>query len=113
MLIENFVIKEKKHKEFQDWVKSNERTLASLSKKSGMKYLGTYYYSMGTGAHVNASGCFMFELSKYSDIDSMTKLFNDPADAKMSREMTELLVSMPHSILFLRPFGEGLFYKGT
>jgi hypothetical protein len=111
--IDNFVIKEKKFKEFQDWVKANEKEFAALLKKAGITYRGTYYYALGTGAHVNAAGCFMYELSKYGDIDKSLTLFKDPTDEKMSRELTELLVSMPTSSLLLRPFGEALVYKGT
>jgi len=110
--IDNFVIKEKKYKEFQDWVKANEKNLAALAKKSGMKYRGAYYYAMGTGAHLNAGGCFMWELSKYGDIDTSLTLFKDPKDEKISRELTELLVNMPTPTLLLRPFGEALIYKG-
>ena len=113
MQIDNFVIKEKKYKEFQDWVKVNEKNLAALAKKFGAKYLGAYYYVLGTGAHVNAGGCFMYELSKYGDIDTSLTLFKDPKDEKMSRELTELLVNVPTPVLLLRPFGEALIYKGT
>ena len=110
--IDNFVIKEKKYKEFQEWVKANEKNLAALAKKAGQKYLGTYYYVLGTGSHVNAGGCFMWELSKYGDIDTSLTLFRDPKDEKISRDLTELLVSTPTPTLLLRPFGEALIYKG-
>jgi len=112
MQIDNFVIKEKKYKEFQDWIKANEGNLSKWAKKAGMKYLGTYYYVLGTGAHVNAGGCFMWELSKYGDIDTALTIFKDPTDEKISRELTELLVNMPTPSLLLRPFGEALIYKG-
>ena len=111
--IDNFVIKEKKYKEFQEWVKANEKTLAAWAKKAGVKYQGTYYYALGTGAHVNAGGCFMWELSKYGDIDTFLTLFKDPKDEKISRELTELLVNVPTPTLLLRPFGEAHIYKGT
>jgi hypothetical protein len=111
--IDNFVIKEKKYKEFQDWVKANKENLIALGKKAGQKYRGTYYYALGTGAHVNAGGCFMWELSKYGDIDTSLTLFKDPKDEKISRELNELLVNMPTSSLLLRPIGEALIYKGT
>jgi hypothetical protein len=113
MEIDNFIIKEKKWKEFQDWIKANEGRLAEWAKKAGMKYLGAYYYALGTGAHLNAMGCFMWELSKYGDIDSTMKLFKDPEDEKISKEMNELLVAMPTPMLLLRPFKEGLIYEGT
>jgi hypothetical protein len=111
--IDNFVIKEKKYKEFQNWIKANEKNLATWGKKAGMKYRGAYYYAMGTGAHLNAGGCFMWEFSKYGDIDTALTTFKDPIDEKMTRELTELLVNQPTPTLLLRPFGEALIYKGT
>ena len=111
--IDNFVIKEGKTKEFQDWVKQNEKAFAALLKKSGMRYRGTYYYALGTGAHVNAGACIMTELSKYGDIDESLKLYKDPEDERISRELTKLLVSTPTSSLLLRPIGQGKFYKGA
>jgi hypothetical protein len=111
--MDNFVVKEKKYKEFQDWVKANEENLAAWGKKVGMKYRGAYYYALGTGAHVNAGGCFMWELSKYGDIDTSLTTFKEPMDEKLSREITELLVNQPTSSLLLRPFGEALLYQGT
>lgn len=111
--IDNFIIKEKKYKEFQDWVKKNKKNLVDLGEKSGMKYRGAYYYVFGTGAHMNAGGCFMWEYSKYGDIDKAITMFKDPIDEKVSKELTELLVNMPSPVLLLRPFGEALIYKGT
>jgi len=113
MEIDNFVVKEGKYKEFQTWVKKNEKAVAAWGKKWGIKYLGTYYYALGTGAHVNAGGCFMWELSKYGDIDTGLRMFNDPEDERLTKELTALFVNVPTSTLLLRPFGEGLFYKGT
>lgn len=79
-MIDNFIIKEKKQKEFQDWIKANEETFVAMAKKMDAKYLGTYYYDMGTGAHVNANACWMWELSKYGDIDAALTMLNDPTD---------------------------------
>jgi len=110
--IDNFVIKEGKFKEFQDWLKKNEKAFAALLKKSNIKYRGTYYYALGTGAHVNAMACVMTELSKYGDIDASLKLYKDPEDERISRELMKFLVSTPTSSLLLRPIGQGLFYKG-
>ena len=111
--IDNFLIKEKKYKEFQDWIKANEENLAAWAKKAGWKYRGTYYYVLGTGAHLNAGGCFMWELSKYGDIDKLLTIFKDPVDEKLTRELTELLENIPTPSLLLRPFGEAHIYKGT
>ena len=111
--IDNLVIKEGKFKEFQDWVKRNEKAFAALLKKSGIKYRGTYYYALGTGAQMNAMACFITELSKYGDIDTSLKLYRDPEDERLSREMMKFLVATPTASLLLRPIGQGLFYKGT
>ena len=111
--IDNFVIKEGKTKEFQDWIKKNEKAFAALLKKSGMKYRGTYYYAMGTGAQMNAMACFMTEFSNYGDIDASLKLFKDPEDERISRESMKFLASTPTSSLLLRPIGQGKFYRFT
>jgi hypothetical protein len=113
MEIDNFALKEGKFEEFQKWVKKNEPAFAALAKKSGQKYLGTYYYAMGTGAQLHSAGCFMYELSKYGDIDKALTMFKDPEDERITREVLQFLDSMPTPTLLLRPFGEGLFYKGT
>ncbi len=107
------MIKEGKTEEFQKWIRKNEKAFAALMAKSGMKYRGTYYYALGTGAHVNATGCVLSELSKYGDIDASLKTFKDPEDERITRESLDFVVSMPASSLLLRPIGEGLFYKGT
>jgi hypothetical protein len=113
MEIENFVVKEGKFEEFQKWVKKNEGAFAAWGKKSGYKYLGTYYYAMGTGAQLHSHGCFMFELSRYGDIDKSLTLFKDPEDERIARESLQFMEYTPTPTLLLRPFGEGLFYKGT
>jgi hypothetical protein len=113
MEISNFAVKEGKFEEFQKWVKKNEPTFASLAKKSGHKYLGTYYYALGTGASMHSHGCFMYELSKYGDIDQSRTLFKDPENERLDKEAMEFLEYTPTPVMFLRPFGEGLFYKGT
>jgi len=111
--IDNYVVKEGKFKEFQDWVKKNEKSFAALAKKWNGKYRGTYYYVLGTGAHVNAGVAIMWELSKYGDIDESLKLYKDPENERIMKEGMKLLVSTPTPALFLRPVGQGLFYKGT
>ena len=42
----NYNIKENKVKEFQEFVKKNEKTKAAHAPK-GLKYLGTYFYVLG------------------------------------------------------------------
>jgi len=114
MGMDNFVLKEGKFEEFQKWMKKNEGAFAALLKKSGQKYLGTYYYALGTGAQLHSIGCVMYELSKYGDIDTSRTLFKDPEDERITRELVQFVdFSVPTPTLLLRPFGEGLFYKGT
>jgi len=115
MIIEmhNFVIREGKFREFQEWVRANEKTLAAWAKKAGMTYRGTYLYTYGTGAHLNADGCMMWEYSKFGDMDKAWETFKSPEDEKISRELAEFCVSMPMPMLLLRPFGEVPIYEGT
>jgi len=94
-------------------VRKNEKAFAAVYKKAGIKYRGTYYYALGTGAHMHATACFMLELSKYGDIDESLKLFKDPEDERLSKESMEFVDSTPVPVLLLRPLGQGLFYKGT
>jgi len=111
--IDNFVVKENKYKEFQDWVRANEKNFVAWGKKAGWTYRGAYYYALGTGANLNAGGCFMWEYSKYGDIDKALTTFKSPIDEKLSKESIEFLVNVPTPTLLLRPFGEALLYKGT
>jgi len=112
LLIDNFRVKEGKYKEFQDWVARNKANMVKLSKKSGSKFLGVYYYALGTGAPVRADGCFMYEISKYADIDTSRGTFKDPLDEKLSREIVKLLMNEPAPTLILRPQSDLLVYKG-
>jgi len=112
LIIENFRIKEGKYKEFQDWFKKAKADLVELGKKSGWKFQGAYYYAMGTGAAIRADGCFMWEISKYADIDSSRGTFKDPLDEKISKALVELLMNEPTPTLMLRPYVEALIYKG-
>ena len=108
--MDNFLVKEGKFEEFQSWIKKNEKAYAALLAKWGMKYQGTYYYALGTGAHVNALGCVMYELSKYGDMDAglKKKELKNPEDERLTRESLDFMVSTPSSKLLLRPMGEVL-----
>lgn len=112
LIIENFRIKGGKYKEFQDWFEKSKTDLVELGKKSGWKFQGAYYYAVGTGASVGADGCFMWEISKYADIDSSRGTFKDPLDEKVSKALVELLMNEPTPTLMLRPYSEALIYKG-
>jgi len=105
----NFKVKEGKFNEFQAWIKANEKTLAKQAQKVGWKYLGTFYYVLGTGGP--AHGCFLYEFSKYSDIDKSRELFGDATEEKLSKELTDLLANDPIHDQILRPIGEAQIYK--
>jgi hypothetical protein len=107
--IENFRVKEGKFKEFQEWTKANEKTMAERAQKVGWKYLGTFFYVLGTGGL--AHGCIMWEISKYADMDASRSLFDDPVWEKMSKELTVLLTYDPLPVQILRPIGEAKIYK--
>jgi len=105
----NFKVKEGKFNEFQAWIKANEKTLAKQAQKVGWKYLGTFYYVLGTGGP--AHGCFLYEFSKYSDIDKSRELFGDATEEKLSKELTDLLANDPIHDQILRSIGEAQVYK--
>jgi len=55
----------------------------------------------------------MWELSKYGDIDESLKLYKDLDNKRIAKESMEFVVPAPTPALFLRPIGQGLFYKRT
>jgi len=109
LYISNFKVKEGKFNEFQAWVKTNGKSLSKLAEKAGWKYLGTFYYVLGTGG--SAHGCFLHEFSKYGDIDKSRELFGDATDQKLSKELMGLLANDPMHDQILRPIGEAQLYK--
>jgi hypothetical protein len=109
LYISNFKVKEGKFSEFQAWIKKNEKTFTELAEKAGWKYLGTFFYALGTGGE--AHGCFLHEFSKYGDIDKSRGLFGDAKDEKLSRELMALLTSDSIPDRILRPIGEARVYK--
>jgi hypothetical protein len=109
LYIGNFRVKEGKYNEFQAWIKANEKTFAKLAEKAGWKYLGTYYYVLGTGGP--AHGCFLHEFTKYADIDKSRDLFGDATDQKLSKEMMDFLENEPMHDQILRQMGEAQLYK--
>jgi hypothetical protein len=109
LYISNFKVKEGKFSEFQAWIKANDKALTDLAQKVGWKYLGTFFYALGTGGP--AHGCFLHEFSKYGDIDKSRDLFGDAKDEKLSRDLMALLSSDPVHDRILRPMGEARIYK--
>ncbi|HJW98456.1 MAG TPA: hypothetical protein VJ529_04935 [Candidatus Bathyarchaeia archaeon] len=109
LYLSNFKVKEGKFNQFQAWIKVNEKTLANLAQKVGWKYLGTFYYALGTGGQAN--GCFLHEFQKYGDIDKSRDLFGDPTDEKIGKALMDLLASDPMHDRILRPIGEAQVYK--
>jgi hypothetical protein len=54
-------------KEFQEFVKENQETIAKHAPK-GWKYLGTYCYVLGFGPYHAA---LMWEITDYADLDTL------------------------------------------
>jgi len=65
--IMNYNIKENKTKEFQEFIKKNQKTKAAHAPK-GWKYLGTYFYVLGFGPY---HAMVMWEISDYVDFDAL------------------------------------------
>ncbi len=65
--IMNYNIKENKTKEFQEFIKKNQKTKAAHAPK-GWKYLGTYFYVLGFGPY---HAMVMWEISDYADFDAL------------------------------------------
>ena len=62
----NFNLKENKMKEYQKFIKENEKTMAEHAPK-GWKYMGTYFYVLGFGPYHAA---VIWECSDYADFDT-------------------------------------------
>ena len=52
--IQNFNIKENRMREFQKFIKENEKTMAKHAPK-GWKYMGTCFYALLLGSYTGAS----------------------------------------------------------
>jgi len=99
--ISNFNIKEYRMKEFQRFIKENEKTLAEHAPK-GWKYMGTYFYVLGFGPYM---GAIFWECSDYADFDTWRK-HDDPTWLKLMEQSMEFGTPEPAPAWLLREAGD-------
>ena len=86
----NFNIKEKKVKEFQEFIKKNWKTKAAHAPK-GWKYLGAYFYVLGFGPY---HAMVMWEISDYADFDTLRD-HDDPVYWNLMEQFLDLTTNEP------------------
>jgi len=99
--IMNYNIKENKIKEFQEFIKKNEKTKAAHAPK-GWKYLGTYFYVLGFGPYHAA---VMWEITDYADLDALRD-HNDPIFWNIIEQFLDLTAHEPTPGWLLREVGD-------
>lgn len=99
--ISNFNIKENKVKEFQEFIKKNQKTKAAHAPK-GWKYLGTYFYVLGFGPYHAA---VMWEISDYADFDALRD-HDDPVFWNLMEQFFALTTNEPTPGWLLREVGD-------
>ena len=97
----NFNLKENKMKEYQKFIKENEKTLAEHAPK-GWKYMGTYFYVLGFGPYHAA---VIWECSDYADFDTFRD-HDDPIYWKLVEQSLALGTSEPAPSWLLREVGD-------
>lgn len=97
----NYNIKEGKMKEFQKFVKENEKALREHAPK-GWKYLGDYYYVLGFGPYHVAD---LWEISDYADFDTFRN-HTDPTWLKLMEQSMEFTTAEPALAWLLREVGD-------
>jgi hypothetical protein len=103
LYIQNFNIKEYKTKEFQKFIKGNEKTLSEHAPK-GWKYMGTYFYAAGFGPY---NGAQLWEISKYADFDNaLVNIEKDPIALKVNEQMIDMMTPEPLISWLLRGVGD-------
>jgi len=103
LYIANFKIRDGKFKEFQKWIKANEKDISEHVSKIGWKYLGTYFYNFGPD---DAHGCVMYKISKYADLDASRNKWKEKIRVKWSQAVVTLMTSDPTPIWILTEAGE-------
>jgi hypothetical protein len=93
----NYNVKEGKSKEYQKFVKENEKTLREHAPK-GWKFLGDYYYVLGFGLYHAAE---LWEISDYADFDTFRN-HNDPTWLKLMERSMEFTTTEPAPAWLLR-----------
>jgi len=99
--IMNFNLKEYKLKEFQKFIKENEKTIAEHAPK-GWKYMGTYFYVLGFGPYHAAT---LWECSDYADFDTYRN-HDDPTWLKLMKQSMEFGTPEPTPAWLLREAGD-------
>ncbi len=90
-------------KEFQKFIKENEKTLSEHAPK-GFKYMGTYFYAAGFGPYVGAQ---LWECSNYADFDSsLVNIEKNPIALKVWEQMMDYMTPEPVTCWLLRGAGE-------
>ena len=97
----NFNLKEYKTKEYQKFIKGNEKTIAEHAPK-GWKYMGTYFYVLGFGPHTAAQ---FWEFSDYADFDILRN-HDDPTWLKLMKQSMEFGTPEPSPAWLLREAGD-------
>lgn len=93
----NYNIKEGKMKEYQKFVKENEKTLREHAPK-GWKFLGEYCYVLGFGPYHAVE---MWEISNYADLDTFRN-HDDPTWLKLMEKSMEFTTNEPAPAWLLR-----------
>jgi hypothetical protein len=107
LYISNFIVRDGKFKEFQKWIKENEKDISEYFGKIGLKYLGTYFYNFGPS---DAHGCMMYKISKYGDLDASRNKWKEKIRVKWSEALVDLLASDPTPAWILQEAGETRIY---
>ena len=101
LYIVNFNLKEYKTKEYQRFIKENEKTVAEHAPK-GWKYMGTYFYVLGFGPYTAAQ---FWECSDYADFDTFRN-HDDPIFWKLMEQSMEFGTPEPTLSWLLREAGD-------
>jgi len=101
LVMMNFNLKEHKAREFQRFVKENEKTIADHA-PPGWKYRGTYFYVLGFGPYVGAE---FWEISDYADFDAFRN-HDDPTWLRLMEQSMEFGLAEPTPSWLLREAGD-------
>ena len=101
LAIFNFNLKEYKGKEYQRWIKENEKSIAEHAPKN-WKYMGTYFYVLGFGPYTAAA---LWEISDYADFD-LLRDHDDPIWLKLWEESMAFGTNEPTPNWLLREAGD-------
>jgi hypothetical protein len=95
--MQNYNIKEGRMKEYQKFVKENEKAIQEHAPK-GWKFQGVYFYVLGFGLYHAAE---LWEISDYADFDAFRNHY-DPTWLKLMEQGTEFTTTEPTPAWLLR-----------